>query len=308
MLEKDIIQQVQLLQQEHTKCKNDLLLEEVLLDRNLAVRTEKRIAEIEPILDAYKKYIDAEKQYEEILPNELQFFKKEFEEKDNILNDLKNKLVMLLNLLKSKVEYVTMEISSQDKLESKLLKDIVLGYLNFFKKNNFDYSLIKTSECGYQIDAYGKNVFKIMNEENGVHACDNQKVQVLVYPSVKNEVPSFMEKDIKIDIYRSNGAGGQNVNKIATAVRITHLKTGIVCTCQDERSQFQNKERAMQNLKEKVLKLASEQYNQKLSETKKKYFNNKIVKKYDYNQDCIKNVKNNKIYQLSSFVDGSFCY
>ncbi len=96
-----------------------------------------------------------------------------------------------------------------------------------------------------------------MKEENGVHklvtADRTATVTVAVLPSQTKRDVEINEKDLRIDLYHSGGAGGQNINKVETAIRITHLPTGIVVTCQDERSQLQNKRKAMETLKEKLL-------------------------------------------------------
>lgn len=92
---------------------------------------------------------------------------------------------------------------------------------------------------------------------------------VEVWPDVQDDVDIVIEdKDLQIDTYRSSGAGGQNVQKNETAIRITHLPTGIVVTCQNERSQTQNKERAMQVLKMRLLDLERRKQEAEFAELK----------------------------------------
>ncbi len=79
-------------------------------------------------------------------------------------------------------------------------------------------------------------------------------------PDIKEDIDiEINPDDIRIDTYRSSGAGGQHINKTSSAIRITHYPTGIVVTCQNERSQFQNKDKAMQMLKAKLYMLRQEE-------------------------------------------------
>ncbi len=118
----------------------------------------------------------------------------------------------------------------------------------------------------------GDNAYGYLKSEKGIHrlvrispfnaqgkrqtsfaSCD-------VMPDIEEDVDvEIRDEDIRIDTYRSSGAGGQHINKTSSAIRITHFPTGIVVTCQNERSQFQNKDKAMQMLKTKLLLLKQEE-------------------------------------------------
>ena len=125
-----------------------------------------------------------------------------------------------------------------------------------------DTELGGTKEAVFRIS--GKDVFSCLKYESGVHRVQRvpvtetqgrvhtSTVTVAVLPEAETVDVEILDKDIKIDTYRSSGAGGQHINKTDSAIRITHFPTGIVVTCQDQRSQTKNKERAMQVLATKL--------------------------------------------------------
>ncbi len=138
--------------------------------------------------------------------------------------------------------------------------DLIRMYTRFATKNNWKISNIAENT----IQITGPNVFKLLENESGVHRVQRvptterrgrihtSTATVAVLPEIKKGEIEVDPRDLEVQFYRSGGHGGQNVNKVSTAVRLTHKPTGIVISCQQERTQLQNREIATDLLKAKL--------------------------------------------------------
>ncbi|MBR0378023.1 MAG: peptide chain release factor 2 [Lachnospiraceae bacterium] len=162
-------------------------------------------------------------------------------------------------------------------------------YTRWCEAHGYSYEvldILEGDEAGLKSVTFqvnGENAYGMLKSEHGVHRLvrispfnANGKRQTSfsaceVMPDIEEDLDIEIDpKDIRIDTYRSSGAGGQHINKTSSAIRITHFPTGIVVTCQNERSQFQNKDKAFQELKIKLFMLKKQQNADKLDDIRGK--------------------------------------
>jgi len=165
--------------------------------------------------------------------------------------------------------------------------DLVKMYTNYALRKNWQVSMVDESltDLGgirdVTLHIQGKNVYAHLKHEAGVHRVQRvpktetqgrihtSTATVAVLPEAKEVDIQINPADIRIDVYRASGAGGQHVNTTDSAVRITHIPTGVVVTCQDERSQHKNKTKAMKMLQSRILASEKKRHEAEISKQRK---------------------------------------
>jgi peptide chain release factor 1 len=211
---------------------------------------------------------------------------------------------------------------------SLFVADVARMYTMYAQRKGWKTSIVSTSETGVgglrEIVLFieGKNVFHYFSFESGVHRVQRvpvtesagrvhtSTITVAVLPEVDDVEVAIDEKDLRIDTYRAGGAGGQHVNKTDSAVRITHMPSGIVVQCQDERSQHKNKAKAMKALQAKLFAAEEERQKKELSQKRKEMVSNadrsEKIRTYNYPQNRVTDHRASLTYnQLEFIIDGN---
>ncbi len=205
--------------------------------------------------------------------------------------------------------------------------DLLRMYVRYAERHAWKSEVLSSNPTGLGgfkeavVAIQGPGAYSRLKYESGVHRVQRvpateasgrihtSTATVAVLPEAEEVEVVIRPEEIKVDTYRAGSAGGQNVNKVETAVRITHLPTGIVIACQDERSQHQNREKAMRILRAHLLERAVEQQQAEIAQTRRRQVGtgerSEKIRTYNFPQDRVTDHRIGKtVHDLPTVLDG----
>ncbi|WP_248964330.1 peptide chain release factor 1 [Sphaerisporangium perillae] len=304
-------------------------------DQNTARTLGKRYAQLTPIVSAYRELdgVRDDLQAAKELATEDATFAEEAVQLESRIGPLEERLKhLLIPRDPNDDKDIIMEIKAGEGGEESALfaGDLLRMYLRYAERVGWKAEIIDAQHSdlgGYKdvtVAVKGKGadgVWSRLKYEGGVHRVQRVPVTesqgrihtsaagVLVYPEAEEVEVQIDPNDLRIDVFRSSGPGGQSVNTTDSAVRITHVPTGVVVSCQNEKSQLQNKESALRILRARLLAIAQEQADAAASAERKSQVRtvdrSERVRTYNYPENRISDHRVGfKAYNLDQVLDG----
>ena len=312
---------------------------EIYSDRTKMKSLNQELTKLEASVKLFQKYLDIEKSIS--LTREL--LTDDDKEMIAIAQDELNNYEIELKEVETKIIEATVEKDPNDSRDVYMeiragtggeeaaifAGDLFKMYSRFSERNKWDVEVINSNisdHGGFKeiiFKVIGKNVYSQLKFESGTHRVQrvpNTETQgrvhtsastVAVLPIIERvDVVEINPADLRIDTYRASGAGGQHVNKTDSAVRITHLPTGIVSECQDDRSQHKNKAKALEYLHSKLLSAEQDKQKKDTDESRKKQIGSgdrsERIRTYNFPQGRITDHRINlTLYKLEQVIDGN---
>ena len=312
------LSQLNTIYKDYLKICDMLTYEEVVLDSKLCQKLEKDKAKISQLATKFEQYNQAVRDKEEFLSlldtcskEEHHLFLKEIDNLSNLISSISIELSNLLKAQDTTQDSIIVLIQHNNDYVSELLqKDILNGYLEFSREHNLQISFSENKNTT-ELKITGNSAYAYFKGEIGVHKAIKEgtisSCIVYVLHAPEEETISFDDNDINIQTCRSSGAGGQHINTTDSAIKATHIKSGISTICQSERSQFQNKVQAIEQLKEKVSEFYNKKHNDFISNQRTKQYKSlnlkDEIKTYNYDTKNISSKSNNSL-SFDDFLKG----
>ena len=308
------------------------------LDTAKLVKLNKEYAELTPIVETIQKYKEdrseiskLSKLIEDDDPSIKEIAEEELKEKRKSITLLENELMKLLipkdeNDKKNSILEIRAGTGGDE--ASLFAADLFSMYQRFSDFNDWKFEILSISETGLQgikeviCNISGYNVFSKLKFESGVHRVQRvpttessgrvhtSAATVAVLPEAEEVDINIEDKDLRIDVFRSSGPGGQSVNTTDSAVRITHIPTGIVVSQQDEKSQHKNKAKALKILRSRILDKEIQDNNKQRSLERKNQVGSgdrsERIRTYNFPQGRVSDHRINlTLYNLSEILEGN---
>ena len=292
-----MFEKIEIFDKRYSELSQRLYEPSVAADPEQYQKTMKELKSIEEIVLTYREYKQAVKSQDESIEileesgdSDLkELAQLELDEAKQNIEELSEKLkILLLPKDPNDERNVIVEIRGGAGGEESALFSAVLFrmYSMYAEKKGYKVEIVNANETelgGYKEISFmieGEGAYSRFKYESGVHRVQRvpetesqgrvhtSTTTVAVLPEAEDVELEIDPKDLKIDTFRSSGAGGQHINKTSSAVRLTHIPTGIVVACQTQRSQFQNKDYAMKMLKSKLIEIKEREHLEKISDIK----------------------------------------
>ncbi len=308
------------------------------LDTEKLIKLNKEYAELTPIVETIKQYKGNKSEINELTkliedadPSIKELAESELKEKKISIKLLENELMKLLipkdeNDKKNSILEIRAGTGGDE--ASLFAADLLSMYQKFSDLNNWRFEILSISETGLKgikeviCNISGYNVFSKLKFESGVHRVQRvpstessgrvhtSAATVAVLPEAEEVDINIEDKDLRIDVFRSSGPGGQSVNTTDSAVRITHIPSGIVVSQQDEKSQHKNKAKALKILRSRILNNEIQEKNKQRSLERKNQVGSgdrsERIRTYNFPQGRVSDHRINiTLYNLSEVLEGN---
>ena len=334
-----MIEKVKVIEDKYNEINERLMQPDAVSDTKQYAALMKEYSTLTPIIEKYNEYKKAKAEFDEAEAlldsgeNDNEFrdmLRQQYSDSKQAMEELTSELTLLL-LPKDPNDdkNVIVEIRGGAGGEEAALfaGSLFRMYTLYAAAKGWSYEILNVNETelgGYKEISFmieGAGAYSRLKYESGVHRVQRvpetesqgrihtSTVTVAVLPEAEDVELEINDKDLKIDVFRSSGAGGQHINKTSSAIRITHLPTGMVVECQDERSQYKNKAKAMKVLRSRLLEREQAAHDDKIASERRSQVGtgdrSERIRTYNFPESRISDHRIGlTIYRLESFLNG----